>query len=73
MRKKDRHLFRAMALTSAILSQLVGCTLVGLFAGRWVDSKLGSAPFLLVIGLLLGLAAGTFAMLRTVRQYFSGD
>ncbi|PLS18488.1 hypothetical protein CVD28_06620 [Bacillus sp. M6-12] len=73
MRQKERHLFRAMALTSAILSQLVGCTLVGLFAGRLFDSKLDSAPFLMVVGLLLGLAAGTYAMLRTVRQYFSGD
>ncbi len=70
MKKNNRHPFRAIGLMSAITSQLVGCTLVGLFGGRWVDRQLDSEPLFLVIGLLLGLAAGVFATLKTIRRFF---
>ncbi|WP_409303218.1 AtpZ/AtpI family protein [Peribacillus sp. SCS-155] len=73
MRRNNRHPFRAMALMSAILTQLAGCTLFGIFCGNWLDKRLGFEPLFLVVGLLIGLAAGVFAVQRTVRQYFSGD
>jgi F0F1-type ATP synthase assembly protein I len=62
-----------MALMSAILSQLVGSVLVGLFLGRWLDGFVGTEPLFLIIGLLIGLAGGVYAMLRLVNHYFSGD
>ncbi|PLT35871.1 AtpZ/AtpI family protein [Bacillus sp. V5-8f] len=73
MRRNNRYPLKAMALMSTILSQLAGSLLVGIFVGRWLDEKLGAAPLFLVVGLLLGLAAGIFSMLRTVRRYFSGE
>lgn len=73
MRKNQRHPFQAMALMSAILSQLVGSILIGIFFGRWLDGKIGTEPLFLIIGLLIGLAAGVYAMLRLVQHYFSGD
>jgi ATP synthase protein I len=73
MRQKDRHPFQAMALMSAILSQLVGSVLIGIFLGRWMDRMIGTEPLFLIIGLMLGLVAGIFAMLRLVRHFFSGD
>ena len=33
-------------------------TVIGLLGGRWLDEKLGTAPYLTVIGLLLGTVAG---------------
>ncbi|RHW37187.1 AtpZ/AtpI family protein [Neobacillus notoginsengisoli] len=72
MRKYDRP-FKAMALSSAILSQLVGSILIGIFAGRWIDGKTGTEPLFLIIGLFIGLAVGVYAVLRLVQQYFSGD
>jgi F0F1-type ATP synthase assembly protein I len=68
-----RRPFQAMALMSAILSYLVGPTLVGLFAGRWLDGKIGSEPLFLILGLLLGLATGVFGVLYAVRKFFSGE
>lgn len=68
-----RRPFRAMALMSTILSYLVGPTLLGLFAGRWLDNKVNTEPLFLVIGLLIGLATGIYGMLYAVRQFFSGD
>jgi len=73
MRQKQRHPLQAIGLMSAIVSQLAGSVLVGIFGGRWIDRQFDTDPLFLVIGLLLGLAAGIYAMLRTVRQYFSGD
>ncbi|PLT31846.1 AtpZ/AtpI family protein [Peribacillus deserti] len=73
MSKKERHPLKAMALMSAILSQLVGSVVIGIFGGRWIDKTAHTEPLFLIIGLLLGLAAGIYSMLRTVRHYFSGD
>ena len=73
MRQNNRHPLRAMALMTAISSQLVGSVLIGIFAGRWLDKFADTEPLFLVIGLLLGLAIGIYAMLRTVRQFYEGD
>lgn len=66
-------LFRAMALYSSILAQLVGSILIGIFSGRWLDGKWDTEPLFLIIGLLAGLAAGIYSMLRLVRHFYSGD
>lgn len=73
MNKKNRRPFQAMALMSGILSSLVGCILIGIFSGRALDKWIGTEPLFLIIGLMLGLAAGIYAMLRLVNQFFSGD
>jgi F0F1-type ATP synthase assembly protein I len=73
MRKKQRHPLHAMGLMSAILSQLVGSTLFGTFGGIWLDGYFHTKPLFLVVGLLLGLAIGIYAMLQLVHHYFSGD
>lgn len=73
MRQKKRHQLHAMGLMSAILSQLVGSILIGIFAGKWVDDYFKTEPLFLIIGLLLGLAAGVYAMLKLVNHYFSGE
>ncbi len=73
MRRKNRNPLQSMALMSGILSQLVGSILIGIFAGRWLDRWVGTEPLFLIIGLLLGLATGVFAMLHLVNQFFSGD
>ncbi|GAA0319970.1 AtpZ/AtpI family protein [Bacillus carboniphilus] len=73
MKKKDHHPFRAMALMSAITSQLVGCILVGVFGGRWLDGAIGTEPLFLILGLLTGLGAGIFGMLQLIRHFNAGD
>lgn len=73
MRQKNRHPLQAMALMSAILSQLVGSVLIGIFSGRWLDRLTGTEPLFLILGLFIGLAAGIYAMLYLVRQFFTGE
>ncbi len=73
MRQKQKHPLQAIALMSGITSQLVGSVLIGIFLGRWIDRTFNTEPLFLIIGLLLGLAAGIYAMLRLVNHYLSGD
>ena len=73
MRQKQRHPLRAKGLMSAILSQLVGSVLIGIFGGRWIDNYFHSEPLFLIVGLLLGLAAGVYAMPKLVHNFFSGE
>ncbi len=73
LRQNNRRPFQAMALMSAILSQLVGSVLIGIFSGRWLDRNLGTEPLFLILSLLIGLAAGVYAMLRLVQHFFSGE
>lgn len=73
MSQNKRNPLQAWALTSAIISQLVGCILIGIFAGRWLDQKWGTEPIFLIVGLLLGIAAGTYAMIVSIRKFNSGD
>ena len=51
-----------MALYSAILSQLVGSILIGIFTGMWLDNKIGTSPLFLVLFLFIGLVAGVTAI-----------
>lgn len=44
--------------------QLAGSILLFLFLGQWLDRRLGTEPWLLLIGVLVGAAAGFFSMYR---------
>lgn len=39
---------------------------VGAFGGRWLDTNFGTTPWLVVIGSLLGIAAGFWNFFRAV-------
>ncbi len=71
--KHSQFPFRAMALTSAIVSQLAGGPLVGVFLGKWVDNQFSTSPLFLILGLLLGLGAGTYGTIHLVRAYTGDD
>lgn len=71
--QNDRNPFKAMALMTAILGQLAGATLIGLFLGKWLDKQWSTAPIFLIIGLFIGLAAGIYSMFVSIRHFFSGD
>ena len=36
----------------------------GVYAGQWLDTKLGSAPWLLIIGVFLGAGLSFYSMYR---------
>lgn len=44
--------------------ELVVFALMGLFTGRWADERLGSQPWLLLAGTLLGIGLGLYQFIR---------
>ena len=59
------------ALLEAMKYAQIGTMLVGPMGilggiGYWLDRRLGSAPWLLLLGLILGMAAGFVNFLRLV-------
>ncbi|MGP4077160.1 AtpZ/AtpI family protein [Halobacillus sp. K22] len=71
--KDSKPPFQAMALTSAIVSQLAGGPLVGVYLGKWVDGQFSTEPTFLIIGIFLGLGAGTYGTIHLVRTYTGDD
>jgi len=39
-----------------------GSILLGVFAGRWLDSKLNTEPILVIVGLILGIAVAFYGV-----------
>lgn len=46
--------------------EIVVPLLLGLFGGRWLDRKLDTEPWLLILGSVLGMGAGFVNFLRAV-------
>jgi len=44
--------------------QFVVAILLCLFVGKWLDARLGTSPWLLILGVFAGAAASTVAMYR---------
>jgi ATP synthase protein I len=55
-----------------IVAELVVGVAVGGFIGYTLDRWLGATPWLLVLGLMLGFAAGLMNVIRTARQMQAG-
>jgi F0F1-type ATP synthase assembly protein I len=55
--------FLGMGLSAAM------CVGAGVVLGIWADDTWHTAPALLVVGLLLGVAAATFFVVAQIRRY----
>ncbi len=66
------------ALRSAALALefgfIVGAFMVaGILGGRWIDDRLGTAPFILLGGILLALASSVYVMYLIYSWQRGGD
>ncbi len=62
---------RAFTLGSTIAVQFAVAVLLGLWGGRFLDSYLGTDPWLMLVGLLAGLGAATMSVYRLVSRYLN--
>ncbi|MBU4534186.1 MAG: AtpZ/AtpI family protein [Eubacteriales bacterium] len=61
----------AFTLGSTIAIQFAAAVLLGLWGGRFLDSYLGTDPWLMLVGLLAGLGAATMSVYRLVSRYLN--
>ena len=64
----EQNAWRALGELSTIGLALVIATVLGLAGGYDLDRWLGTSPWLTLIGLLFGIAAGFVNLFRSVRR-----
>jgi ATP synthase protein I len=64
----DQGTWKALGELSSIGLVLVVSTIIGLVGGYYVDRLLGTSPWLLLVGLVLGIAAGFVNLFRSVTR-----
>jgi F0F1-type ATP synthase assembly protein I len=68
--KSPFKVMKAFAIGSTLGVQFAASVLLGFWGGRFLDHRLGSEPWLMVAGVLLGVAAGTIGIYRVVSRLF---
>jgi ATP synthase protein I len=64
----DQGAWKALGELSSIGFALVIATVIGLVGGYYADRLLGTSPWLLLLGLALGIAAGFVNLFRSVNR-----
>jgi ATP synthase protein I len=64
----EQGTWKALGELSSIGFALVVATVIGLVGGYWLDRWLGTAPWLMLIGLGFGIAAGFVNLFRSVKR-----
>ena len=65
---REESSWKALAELSSIGMTLVLATVIGLAGGYYLDRWLGTSPWLIMIGLGLGIAAGFVNFFRSVKR-----
>lgn len=78
--KKDRDkdikkqgqggVLQALALTTTIGMELAISVVLGYYGGMYLDTKFATGPWLMLAGLMLGLAAGILGVYKTLQGFF---
>jgi F0F1-type ATP synthase assembly protein I len=63
--------FAYFGLFSEIGIVLLVTVLVGVLAGYWADQQLRTLPLFLLVGFLVGLAAGAAVVLRLINRFLA--
>lgn len=67
--KSRRRNSAGMALALRVASEFVSSILVGAAIGYGIDWLLGSSPWVMIVFLLLGFAAGVFNVMRSAGDF----
>ena len=70
---KDYKWLRKASLASSIGLVLAVSVFIGWWFGSWLDKKLGTSPWLMLVFTLLGVAAGFIEMVRIAQQLSEED
>lgn len=66
------HRWRAALRLLGVGFYIGGCIVLGVVAGRWVDSKLNTEPILTIVGLILGLVVAFYGVYQILLPLMDG-
>lgn len=64
----DRRRFRGLSAAMSFGVNLVGGLLIGYYGGGWLDRRLGTEPWLTLVGVTLGTVAAFRMLLRELQD-----
>lgn len=73
MEEKDRKLLRVLGALSTVGITLVVATVIGYYIGHYLDGRYGTTPWLTLVFLLLGIAAGFKNLYDQTRRLMDVD
>ncbi|MBC8133397.1 MAG: AtpZ/AtpI family protein [Deltaproteobacteria bacterium] len=62
-------MWRIAGFTGAVGIEIAVAITFGYFGGQWLDRKLGTAPFITIVGFAAGVGAAIKALVRVTREY----
>ncbi|MBI5043792.1 MAG: AtpZ/AtpI family protein [Nitrospirae bacterium] len=68
MKEEEKNLLKTFAMLSTLGFTIVFATLIGLAIGLYLDSKFNTSPWLTIIFLLLGIAAGFYKVIQVAMK-----
>ncbi|MEW5952321.1 MAG: AtpZ/AtpI family protein [Bacillota bacterium] len=68
-KRRPNEIVRAMAISTALGTEMAICVVAGFYGGRYIDGLLGTGPWIMIVGILLGVAAGTFGIMKILERY----
>jgi ATP synthase protein I len=68
MEEKDRRFIRLLGVLSTVGITLVAATVIGYFLGLFLDRAFGTTPWLTVLFLIFGIAAGFKNLFEQARK-----
>ena len=63
----EQSTWKALGELSSLGVAMVAATIIGLGGGYYADRWLGTSPWLMLVGLLFGIAAGFVNLFRSVK------
>jgi ATP synthase protein I len=69
----DARTLRTLGQLSTIGLAFVFALVLGFGAGVWLDRRLGTSPWLSLLGFAMGLAAGILNVVRTMRSVAAAE
>jgi ATP synthase protein I len=65
----NKEAWSAFGLVSMIGADMAICAVGGTYLGIWLDKMWGTAPWMLLVGVILGLASGIYGVVRILETF----
>jgi len=70
VKRDDWDFLKLAALMSTVGIAMVIATFIGLYAGLWLDGRLGTKPLFTLVFLIIGIAAGFWNLWKLAQRTF---